>query len=141
MPKIVVVDDEEDILSLVAGTISMELGYEVISFLDPADALEYIIAHPNTDAVITDHRMPTCTGVQLLESAVESGYRGHMFIFSGYAGDSMSFDLLKIEMAADSNTAHSEVVEKPAMTKLLEVLKQAIDPAENFDVNFVIRDY
>ena len=141
MTKIVVVDDDADTLALVAGAIHLELGYEVLAFLDPVDALECIIADLSIDAIVTDEKMPSSTGLQLLERAVKAGYKGHMFVFSGYAGDSMSFDLLQIEMAASSNTTHSEVVEKPAMTKLLAVLKQAIDPADDFDDNFEITDF
>lgn len=132
MTKVLIVDDEKGILSLISGGISSELGCDTISFLDPLEAIQYLTSHQDIDAIITDERMPHCTGLQLLNSAVAAGYKGHMIIFSGNADDSMCFDLLRVEMASGSTAMHFEVVGKPDLNKLLRVLKQAIDPDSNF---------
>ncbi len=65
--RAVVADDEELNLEILSKTI-MSAGYEVSSFDDGDDALQYIKANPeNVDIVILDKMMPRMSGIEVIK--------------------------------------------------------------------------
>lgn len=61
--KILVVDDEKDILFFIQHCL-IEKGYEIITFANPIDALEYFKNNPrDCQLVISDIRMPGMKGI------------------------------------------------------------------------------
>lgn len=64
--KIMVVDDEKDMLALLRRIIVENTGHEVITENDPVRALK-VLREQRADLVITDLKMPGMTGLQLLE--------------------------------------------------------------------------
>lgn len=133
MTKVIVIDDDTDTLQMLSNDITEHLGYEVLAFSDPIKALQEIMVQTDIDAIISDEKMPGLTGLQLLKAAVDCGYTGHMFIFSGYADDSMSFELLKIEMINEKSKSKFGAISKPSTKKLLGILKDAIDDRDKFE--------
>ena len=70
MAKILVAEDERDILELI--TFSLELGgFEVIQAMDGLEALEKAIVE-RPDLVLLDIRMPKLTGYEVCEKLKES---------------------------------------------------------------------
>ncbi|HDN79851.1 MAG: two-component system response regulator [Chloroflexi bacterium] len=70
MAKILVAEDERDILELI--TFSLELGgFEVIQAMDGLEALEKAIVE-KPDLVLLDIRMPKLTGYEVCEKLKES---------------------------------------------------------------------
>jgi DNA-binding NtrC family response regulator len=65
--RILIVDDEKDMLALLRRIITEESGHEVITQTDPAQALEVFKQQP-FDLVITDLKMPKMDGIKVLES-------------------------------------------------------------------------
>jgi DNA-binding NtrC family response regulator len=65
MKTVLVVDDKEMMRDSVAETLS-RAGFEVVAAPDGAAAIE-TVARRRPDAVVTDMRMPTMTGIELLE--------------------------------------------------------------------------
>ena len=64
---VAVIDDEADLAYLFKEALSQIDGVEVFAFTDPSLALEHFKAnHPNYKVVISDYRMPTMTGMELL---------------------------------------------------------------------------
>ena len=64
---VAVIDDEPDLAYLFKEALSQIDGVEVFAFTDPSLALEHFKAnHPNYRVVISDYRMPTMTGMELL---------------------------------------------------------------------------
>ena len=64
---IAIIDDEPDLACLFKEALSQIDGAEVFAFTDPLLALEHIKAnHQNYRVVISDYRMPTMTGMELL---------------------------------------------------------------------------
>ena len=64
---IAVIDDEPDLACLFKEALSQIDGAEVFSFSDPLLALEHFRAnHQNYMVIISDYRMPTMTGMELL---------------------------------------------------------------------------
>ena len=65
--RILIVDDEKDMLALLKRIISEETDHEVIAETDPVHALE-LFKEKAFDLVITDLKMPKMDGIKLLES-------------------------------------------------------------------------
>ena len=64
---IAVIDDELDLACLFKEALSQIDGAEVFAFTDPLLALEHFKAnHQNYMVIISDYRMPTMTGMELL---------------------------------------------------------------------------
>jgi DNA-binding response OmpR family regulator len=64
--KILIADDEEDVLAVMAKKIAME-GYEVVKAVDGEDAWQKI-QDENPDIIILDLNMPKMTGFEVLEN-------------------------------------------------------------------------
>jgi two-component system, cell cycle response regulator CpdR len=64
---VAVIDDEADLAYLFREALIQIDGVEVFAFTDPLLALEHFKAnHQNYRVVISDYRMPTMTGMELL---------------------------------------------------------------------------
>ena len=64
---VAVIDDEADLAYLFREALNQIDGVEVFAFTDPSLALEHFQAnHQNYRVVISDYRMPTMTGMELL---------------------------------------------------------------------------
>ena len=64
---IAIIDDEPDLACLFKEALSQIDGAEVFAFTDPLLALEHFKAnHQNYMVIISDYRMPTMTGMELL---------------------------------------------------------------------------
>ncbi|MFQ5498751.1 MAG: HD domain-containing phosphohydrolase [Candidatus Zixiibacteriota bacterium] len=68
--RVVVVDDEESICTIVQEMLSSEK-YEVVSFTDAGEALDHIKNH-RVDLVLTDQMMGEYSGMQVLEATLAS---------------------------------------------------------------------
>jgi DNA-binding response OmpR family regulator len=68
-PALLVVDDEEQILSALRRALRKE-GYEIVTAGTPQVALR-LLAERRFDAVLSDHKMPGMSGMQLLSRARE----------------------------------------------------------------------
>lgn len=64
MYKIAIVDDENDILSLLQRFLSRD--FQVVTFNNPMQALQEI-PHGNFDLVLSDIMMPQMDGIELLQ--------------------------------------------------------------------------
>jgi DNA-binding NtrC family response regulator len=62
--KIMLVDDEVNVLNSLTRSLRRE-GYELISFIGAAPAFEYLESN-SVDVIVSDHRMPSVTGLEFL---------------------------------------------------------------------------
>ncbi|MDF1544078.1 MAG: sigma-54 dependent transcriptional regulator [bacterium] len=69
MARILVVDDEPKMTSLVCGQLE-DAGHKVTTTVDPKEALALIEKH-SFDLIITDLSMPEISGMQILEAGLE----------------------------------------------------------------------
>jgi CheY-like chemotaxis protein len=78
-PVVLLVDDEPRILSALTRALRRE-GYELLTAETPADALRLIERHA-IDCVLSDHKMPGMTGVELIERiAARQPHAGRLLI-------------------------------------------------------------
>ena len=85
MLKVVLADDEKKILLLLQKLIDWErLGYEIVGTAnDGLRALE-LVRELHPDLLITDVRMPGCSGIELIQQAKKLQPDLHFIIISGY---------------------------------------------------------
>jgi CheY-like chemotaxis protein len=67
-PAIVLVDDEEMILTSIRTLLMLEADYEVACFTSPLEAVQYLEKNA-VDVTVSDYMMPGMTGIQLLAEA------------------------------------------------------------------------
>lgn len=89
MTKILVVDDEMDILDEIEETLAEE-GYEVICVAGVDAALEALRNHSDINLVVTDLKMPGKSGAELINEARADFERDISFIIiSGHGSPSV----------------------------------------------------
>lgn len=113
-PTIAVVDDEADILSLYEGLLSDD--YQVLPFLSPKLFLESLRKNSKIDLLITDLKMPSMDGLEMIRQSQQLGHRFPFLLLSGH------LDKQKALEAVDLGAFR--ILEKPTD---LEILSEAID--------------
>ncbi len=82
--RIVLVDDEEMVTQNLEMLLSMETGYESVSFNQPASALEYL-KNNKADVVLSDFIMPEMNGLDLLAHVKKVQPTCSRLLLTGYA--------------------------------------------------------
>ena len=81
-PTLLVVDDEARILSAISRSLRRE-GWRVLTAGTPADALRLLGEHA-IDAVLSDHKMPRMSGLDVLEAAAARRPSAARLLISGW---------------------------------------------------------
>jgi CheY-like chemotaxis protein len=112
LERILIVDDEEPLVTLAAETLA-GLGYVPVGFTSSLAALEAFRAHPERfDAVITDERMPGISGSALIRELRDvRGDALPILLVSGYPGAAV------VQRARDAGA--SAVLAKPLLAREL----------------------
>lgn len=84
--KIVIVEDEEDMLELLEYNLSRE-GYETIGFLN-SNSVEQILEEEDIDLVIMDRNLPTVEGSEFIKQLRDDGIIVPVIFLSAKARDS-----------------------------------------------------
>jgi len=66
LPKIILIDDEPSVL-LALRLLLKALGYEVVDYSDPAKAIEFASTDSTCNVCICDLRMPSMSGLEVLQ--------------------------------------------------------------------------
>ena len=84
MKKILIVDDNEDVLELAKALLESD-GYDITTFLDPEDALNDIFKNTDYDLIITDYQMPKVSGLDLTMAVRKLKFSMPIIMQSGMA--------------------------------------------------------
>ncbi len=84
--RILVVDDEEIILSVVSRSLE-RLGYAVLSVPGGGEALDEINSGTHIDLVLTDLAMPEMSEIELIDALGKRGVRIPVVVMTGYSPD------------------------------------------------------
>ena len=117
------VDDEADLAYLFRDALGTIEGVDVFAFTDPLMALEHFkFNYGNYRCVLTDYRMPSMNGVELLDKVREINPDVKRILVSAFE---MNDDLFK-----DCHTI-DEFLSKPIiMSELIKVVKQTVKEIE-----------
>ena len=83
-PVIVLVDDEDMVVTSIKSFLTLETDYEVRGFTDPGQAIEYIKAN-HADVVVSDYLMPEIDGISFLGKVKEIQPQATRILLTGYA--------------------------------------------------------
>ncbi len=117
--RLLMVDDNK--LGLGARKVVMEeLGYKVSVAISPEEALA-VLAARIVDLVITDYRMPSMTGTELIEQMRARGFGQPVIIISGFV------DALGL---TEANTGADMVIQKSAheVAHMVRSVKNLLKP-------------
>ncbi len=84
LETIVLVDDEEMVLTSLSSFLMLETDYNVVTFLSPHEAFEYIKENA-VDMVVSDYLMPEMDGISFLAKVREVKPHIPRIILTGYA--------------------------------------------------------
>jgi len=83
-PTVLIVDDEQMVLTSLSTFLKLETDYEVHTYLDPQAALEFGRGH-DVDIVISDYLMPGMDGIAFLRAFRELRPHAPRILLTGYA--------------------------------------------------------
>jgi PAS domain S-box-containing protein len=95
---ILIVDDDALVLQSTAAMLA-DLGHRVLEASSGREALEYLGRAQSVDLVITDHAMPSMTGMQLAETIKQQWPHLPVIMASGYTDLPLDLDLSLIRLS------------------------------------------
>jgi DNA-binding NtrC family response regulator len=140
-PAILIVDDEPDVLFSLTGLLRRE--FQVYTANSGPAALEIMSEHP-VNVIMTDQRMPSMTGTELMSRVKSEHPRAVRIVFTGYADTRAVIDAINrgelyryitkpwdpedlIEVLREAAKKHDELV---AQESLVRELPELLDTAE-----------
>jgi DNA-binding NtrC family response regulator len=81
---VLLVDDEEMVVTSIKSFLTLETDYEVVSFTSPREALEYVKTK-KVDLVISDYLMPDMDGIEFLAEVKAIQPEATRVLLTGYA--------------------------------------------------------
>jgi DNA-binding NtrC family response regulator len=104
-PIVVLVDDEEMVITSVRAYLALETDYRVEGFTDPEEAAGFI-KQREYDVIVSDYLMPKMTGIQLLRQAKEAAPEASRILLTGHADKQSAIDAI-------NDVALFQYIEKP----------------------------
>src|SRR5262245_14102464 len=106
VPTILLVDDEEMVLSSIKSFFEIESAYELLAYTSPVKALEDLDKHNNIDLVVSDYLMPEMDGITFLAKVKEKLPLVPRILLTGYADKENA-------IKAINNVGLYQYIEKP----------------------------
>ncbi|HET8548142.1 MAG TPA: response regulator [Bryobacteraceae bacterium] len=124
-PVIVIVDDEDMVITSLRAFLALETDYNVHGFTDPVDASKYLETHP-ADVIVSDYLMPRMNGIQLLGRAKELQPEAARVLLTGHADKQSAIQAI-------NEVGLYQYLEKPwDNQQLLLVIQSAIERTQLF---------
>ena len=121
-PIVVLVDDEEMVITSVRAYLALETDYRVEGFTDPEEAAGFIRQRAY-DVIVSDYLMPKMTGIQLLRQAKDAAPEASRILLTGHADKQSAIDAI-------NDVALFQYIEKPwDNTQLLLAIQGGIERA------------
>jgi len=92
--KVLLVDDEENVLRAIARLLMEESDLEVVSASSGAQGLETLKAHSDVALILSDQRMPEMPGAEFLQKAREVAPDAVRMMLTGYADMAATMDAI-----------------------------------------------
>jgi DNA-binding NtrC family response regulator len=121
-PTILLVDDEEMVITSVRAYLALETDYRIEGFTDPERAAAFV-KDQKYDVIVSDYLMPKMTGIQLLRRAKEAAPEASRILLTGHADKQSAIDAI-------NDVALFQYIEKPwDNTQLLLAIQGGIERA------------
>jgi CheY-like chemotaxis protein len=121
MPKILVVDDEPEIVNILEAFLT-KMGYEVLTALGGEKAIEIINSQAEIDLMILDSRMPRVRGIDVLREMRRINRDIPFIVLTGSMGMQRDIDKLKEVGYNKVDTLYKPV----DLFQLLEMIKKKL---------------
>ena len=119
-PTVVIVDDEDMVITSVRAFLQLETEYNISGFTLPEEAATFLRTNP-VDVVVSDYLMPRMTGLQLLAKAKELQPEAGRVLLTGHADKQSAIQAI-------NDVGLFQYLEKPwDNTQLLLVINSAIE--------------
>src|SRR5581483_6532983 len=123
--SIVLVDDEEMVVTSLRALLQLETEHDVHGFTDPGEAAKFMESN-EVDVCVSDYLMPGMTGIQFLIRAKEVQPEASRVLLTGHADKQSA-------IAAINEVALFQYVEKPwDNAQLLLVIQSGAERAQLF---------
>jgi two-component system, cell cycle response regulator CpdR len=93
--RVVLLVDDEPLVRTVAALMLEDIGCEVVTAADAADALKKLSTNPRIEILITDINMPSMDGYALARAATQMRNHLNVIVLSGREGDGRGFPLIR----------------------------------------------
>ena len=124
-PFVVIVDDEDMVITSLRAFLTLETEYNVQGFTDPLESVKYLETHP-VDVVVSDYLMPKMNGIQLLARAKELQPEAARVLLTGHADKQSAIQAI-------NDVGLYQYLEKPwDNQQLLLVIQSAIERTQLF---------
>src|SRR5207244_6671825 len=122
-PAIVLVDDEEMILTSIRTLLMLEADYDVACFTSPLEAVRHL-ENNAVDVTVSDYLMPGMTGIQLLAEAKLRQPEATRVLLTGHADKASAIQAI-------NEVGLFQYLEKPwDNAQLLLVIQQGVERTE-----------
>jgi DNA-binding NtrC family response regulator len=122
---VLIVDDEEMVITSVKAFLNLETEYQIQGFTDPEAAARHLETHP-ADVVVSDYLMPKMNGIQLLSKAKQLQPEAARVLLTGHADKQSAIQAI-------NEVGLFQYLEKPwDNAQLLLVIQSAIERTQLF---------
>ena len=119
-PRVVIVDDEDMVITSIRAFLQLETDYAVQGFTDPEAAARHFETNP-IDVVVSDYLMPKMNGIQVLMKAKECQPEAARVLLTGHADKQSAIQAI-------NDVGLYQYLEKPwDNAQLLLVIQSAIE--------------
>ncbi len=119
-PSVLIVDDEDMVITSIRAFLRLETEYNVHGFTLPEEAAKHLQTNP-VDVVVTDYLMPKMNGIQLLAKAKEYQPEAARVLLTGHADKQSAIQAI-------NDIGLFQYLEKPwDNSQLLLVINSAIE--------------
>jgi DNA-binding NtrC family response regulator len=124
-PVVLIVDDEEMVITSIKAFLQLETDYDVQGFTDPEHAARFVESNP-IDVVVSDYLMPKMNGIQLLSRLKELQPEASRVLLTGHADKQSAIQAI-------NQVALFQYLEKPwENSQLLLVVRSGAERARLF---------
>jgi DNA-binding NtrC family response regulator len=121
-PSVVLVDDEDMVITSLRAFLRLETDYHIHGFTDPEQAAQFL-EKEQVDVIVTDYLMPKMNGIQLLGRAKDAQPEATRVLLTGHADKQSAIQAI-------NEVSLFQYVEKPwDNAALLLVVNSAIERA------------